>query len=142
MVMYLFLEKAKFSSPNYRVYHRPSTIEQFVSPRSEVSYHTLTTMNVPSCCCHPFLKNGHCLSSANDEECVSFASLVKYEHLDTVPVPFGAIAKIWKRAFPRHAMEKPYPLYLVVKDLFVDDNRAQHEAHLALLFQKHTQRDQ
>ena len=99
-------------------------------------------MNDPYCCCHQFLKSGRCLSSADDEECVLFASLVKYDHLNVVTVPRTEIAKLWKRSFRKHSMTKGYPIYLMVKDLFLDGDRAQHEAHLALLFQKYTPRDQ
>jgi hypothetical protein len=101
-----------------------------------------SAMDVPSCCCHTFLKNGHCLSTSDaDEECVFFASLAKYDHMPVVPVPRGAVARIWNKTFQKHSMTKQYPLYLMMKDLFLDDDRAQHEAHLALLFQKHTPRD-
>ena len=98
-------------------------------------------MTEPPCCCHSFLRNGHCLSSEDGQDCVLFASLVKYEHLEVVPVPRGAISKIWNRAFQKHSKSKQYPLYLMIKDLFHDDDKAQHEANLALQFQKYTRPD-
>ena len=81
------------------------------------------------------------MSSDDKKECVLFASLARYEHLEVVPVPRGAISKIWKKAFPRHSMSKNYPLCLMFKDLFHDDDKAHHEAHLALQFQKYTRPD-
>lgn len=90
-----------------------------------------------TCICHPFLLNGQCLSQ-NEEQCVSFPSLVRYNHLDTLPIAYSTVYKIWCRAFKnKYQTTDSYPSWLHIKDMFEDvDSKAMSEARLAAAFIK------
>ena len=87
-----------------------------------------------SCTCHPFLAQ-QCLAEAHPT-CVSYASLVMYNHLDSVPIPRPSLKKIWTKAFPNYSMSKDYPVEVMMVDLFYDEHRASHEAKLSMLFEQ------
>jgi hypothetical protein len=92
-----------------------------------------------SCTCHPFVAK-RCLADGRPT-CVSYASLVTYNHLDTVPIPRVQIKKVWQKAFPLYSINKYYPVELMMVDLFYDQNRALHEARLTILFEKYVQEE-
>jgi len=87
-----------------------------------------------NCTCHPFLAH-QCLAETRPT-CVSYASLVMYNHLDSVPIPRPSLKKIWTKAFPNYSMSKDYPVEVMMVDLFYDEHRASHEAKLSMLFEQ------
>ena len=89
-----------------------------------------------SCACHPFIKKDDCLAEGRST-CVSYASLVTYNHLDTVPIPRTQLKKVWTKAFPQYKICKDYTVDEMMVDLFYDQRRALHEAKLTILFEKH-----
>jgi hypothetical protein len=110
---------------------RLSLRSAFVQPSS-----THRRINM-ACTCHRFLYNGQCVST-EDSQCVSFPSLICYNHLDVVPVPRKPLAMLWKRAFPKFKMSVDYPIHVMLCDLFRDtSSRPFHEASLELLFEKY-----
>jgi hypothetical protein len=73
--------------------------------------------------------------------CVSYASLVNYDSLDTVPIPRPQLKRLWRKAFPKYSMSKDYPVELMMVDLFYDQHRALHEAKLSMLFEQYVSTD-
>ena len=84
------------------------------------------------CTCHPFLLAGSCIS--DDEPCVSFPSLIQYNHLDTLPISERVVRRIWQQAFPRYK-SKHYPTWKFLKDMFEDvESKPLSESRLAAAF--------
>jgi hypothetical protein len=89
-----------------------------------------------ACSCHPFLVKDHCLAG-NTWSCVVFSSLVKYNGVESIPVPRRELGKLWTKTFRRYQLQPSYPSTLILRDFFIDDDRALHEAKLTILFEKY-----
>jgi len=97
----------------------------------------VTMSCTPSCTCHPWLLNGHCVASSEHQACVSFSSLLKYNHLEVVPLSDAVVKGIWKKAFPRHSTTGHYPSWKRFQDMFDDSGtKPMNEARLSVAFMK------
>ena len=94
-----------------------------------------------SCTCHPFLTST-CIASVKENQCVSFPSLVQYNHLTTLPLSDKTVSAIWKKAFPRHIRSHGYPTWLSFQDMFDSaETKAMSEARLGVAFLRLIERE-
>lgn len=93
-----------------------------------------------SCSCNKFItchNGGECVVDPH-EECVCFASLVKYNDSDC-KIPRARLNQLWNKIFRKFQQGRDYPVQDVWKDFFQDKDRPMHEAKLQLLFDQYHQ---
>lgn len=120
------------------VFCRPESKEKYKNPStSENHFYNMST----SCTCHPFLTST-CIASVEENQCVSFPSLVQYNHLTTLPLSDKTVSAIWKKAFPRHIRSHGYPTWLSFQDMFDSaETKAMSEARLGVAFLRLIERE-